>query len=302
MLKVGVVGLGMMGQHHARVYSQLGCELVGVVDTDMERAKGIGERYGARYYSDYNELIPQVDAVSIAVPTTLHRQVVIDFIKHGIHCLVEKPIASSLEEGREMIRAAEENHTKLMVGHIERFNPAVLMLKEIIDQGILGKLMIISARRVGPFAYRIRDVGIIIDSATHDIDVARYLVGKEPVEIFSKAGRFKHQNEDHAIIVLDFGDTTACIEVNWFTPYKVRSLVATGSDGIAYLDYIEQQLTLHNSHNSKPIKVEKTEPLKLELEHFLKCVKNSEIPLVDGYEGLRVLEIALKASSSTLQR
>ncbi len=301
MIRVGVVGLGMIGQHHARVYSQIGCKLVGVVDADPEKARAMGERYGTRYYSDYTNLIPQVDAVSIAVPTTLHRQIVLDFISRGVHCLVEKPIASNLEEAREMIQSAEEKGIKLMVGHIERFNPAVLRLKEIIDEGRLGKLMIISTRRVGPFASRIRDVGIIVDTATHDIDVARYLVGKEPLNVFAKAGRFKHQKEDHAIVVLDFGDTTACIEVNWFTPHKVRSLVATGSEGIAYLDYIEQEVVLHNSQGIEMVKIEKAEPLRLELEHFLRCVANDEKPMIDGYEGLNVLKIALEASLSTMQ-
>ena len=300
MIKIGVVGLGMMGQHHARVYSELECELVGVADSNIEKAKEIGERCRTRYYSDYTELIPQVDAVSIAVPTTLHQQIAMDFIRQGVHCLVEKPIASNVEEAEEMIQEANENHVKLMVGHIERFNPAVLRLKQIIDQGTLGKLMIISTRRVGPFASRIRDVGIIIDSATHDIDVARYLTGKEPVVIFSKSGKFRNEKEDHGIVTLDFGDITGHIEVNWFTPHKVRSLVATGSEGIAYLDYIEQELTVHNSHGMEMIKVEKAEPLKLELEHFLKCVKNNEKPLVDGYEGLRVFKIALEASGSAL--
>ena len=299
-LRVGVVGLGMMGQHHARVYSQLGYNLVGVVDADMKRAKETGEKYGASYYTDYSELISQVDAVSIVVPTTLHRQIATEFMGQGVHCLVEKPIASTLEEAQDMIRVAEENHVKLAVGHIERFNPAVQKLKEIIDEGTLGQLMIISTRRVGPFVPRIRDVGIIIDTATHDIDVARYLAGSEPVNVFSKAGRFQHPKEDHAIVVLDFGNTVASIEVNWFTPHKVRSLVATGSEGIAYLDYIEQELTVHNSQSTQVIKVEKGEPLKLELSHFLGCVRNGEKPLVDGTEGLRVLEIALEASKAAI--
>ena len=298
MIKIGVVGLGMMGQHHARVYSELECELVGVADSNIENAREIGERYRTRYYSDYRELIPQVDAVSIVVPTTLHRQIAMDFIRQGVHCLVEKPIASNVEGAEEMIRGAEENHVKLMVGHIERFNPAVLRLKQIIDQGTLGKLMIISTRRVGPFAPRIRDVGIIIDSATHDIDIARYLTGKEPVVVFSKAGKFHNEKEDHGIVILDFGDITGHIEVNWFTPHKVRSLVATGSEGIAYLDYIEQELTVHNSHGMEMIKVEKAEPLKLELEHFLKCVQNDTELLVNGYDGLRTLDIALQAEQA----
>lgn len=296
MIRVGVVGVGAMGQHHARIYSQLGC-LVGVSDADAATAKGIGEKYAVPYYTNYRELLGKVDAVSIVVPTTLHRQVATDFLSHGVHCLVEKPIASSLAEAKEMIRVAEESHVKLMVGHIERFNPAITALKKVIDAGTLGQLLIISTRRVGPSVPRIRDVGVIIDSATHDIDVARYLTGKEPVDVFSKAGSLRHPKEDHAVIVMDFGDVTACIEVNWFTPQKVRTLVATGSDGIAYLDYIEQQLTVHNSHGPQVIKVEKAEPLLLELKHFLKCIDEDKQPLVDGYEGMKTLEIALKASS-----
>ncbi len=298
MVRVGIVGLGMMGRHHARLYSELECQLVGVVDTDPEKASAIGEKYGINSFCDYTELIPLVDAVSIAVPTTLHHKISMDFIGHGVHCLVEKPIASNLEEARAIIQAAEAKGVKLMVGHTERFNPAVLRLKQIIDQGRLGQLMIITTRRVGPLASRIRDVGIIIDTATHDIDVARYLVGKEPANTFSRSGSFQHEKEDHAVVVLDFGQTTACIEVNWFTPHKVRTLVATGSEGIAYLDYIEQELVVHNSQGMERITVDRAEPLRLELEHFLRCVASDERPLVDGYEGLEVLQIALAASSS----
>lgn len=299
MIRVGVVGLGAMGQHHARVYSHLGC-LVGVADADTARAREIGEKYRVPYYTDYRELLGHVDAVSIAVPTTLHRQVATDFLGHGVHCLVEKPIASSLAEAKEMILVAEESHVKLMVGHIERFNPAVTALKQVVDAGTIGQLLIISTRRVGPSVPRIRDAGVIIDTATHDIDVVRYLIGKEPLEmpagVFSRFGCFRHLKEDYAIIVLDFGDATAAIEVNWFTPHKVRTLVATGSEGIAYLDYIDQTLLLRNSKGAEEIAVQKVEPLKLELEHFLRCVENNEKPLVDGIEGLKVLDIALKAT------
>lgn len=295
-----MVGLGMMGQHHARVYSELGCELVGVVDANIERAQELAQKYNTRCYSDYKELIPQVDAVTIAVPTTLHHKVALDFINHGVHCLVEKPIASTLQEAEQIVQQAEANSVRLMVGHIERFNPAVTQLKQRIDEGVLGKLMIISTRRVGPFVTRIRDVGIIIDTTTHDIDIARYLTGKEPLSIFCKAGRFKHQKEDHAIVVLDFGDMTACLEANWFTPYKVRSLVATGSEGIASLDYITQELSIHNSSQSAAeTDITPGEPLKLELGHFLHCVECDEQPLVSGYDGLRALDIALRAEEAS---
>ena len=297
MVKVGVVGLGVMGQHHARVYSQLECELVGVADADLEKARVVGEHYGVPYYDDHRELVSHTDAVSIAVPTSLHRTVAQDFLSKGVHCLVEKPIASRLDDAEEMNRVAQATNARLAVGHIERFNPAVSRLKAIIDEGILGEVMIISTRRVGPFARRIRDVGIIVDSASHDIDVARYLLGREPITTFARSGRLMHPTqEDHAVIVLDFGSAMASIEVNWFTPHKVRSLVATGSMGIAYLDYVEQKLTIHQWGKEWHVPIRNTEPLKLELEHFLRCAENGEEPLVDGHEGVRVLELCLAAA------
>ncbi|OGO02131.1 MAG: hypothetical protein A2Y72_02875 [Chloroflexi bacterium RBG_13_53_26] len=299
MARVAVVGLGAMGQHHARVYSQLECELVGVADVDPDRAREVGQQYGIPYYTDYRELIPRVDAVSVVVPTSLHSEVALDFLSRGVHCMVEKPIASRIEDGEEMLRTAHTTHAKLAVGHVERFNPGVTKLKAIIDEGILGEIMIVTTRRVGPFAHRIRDVGIVLDSASHDIDVARYLVGRDPIGIIARSGRLIHPTqEDHAVIMLDFGRATASIEVNWFTPHKVRSLVATGSKGIAYLDYIEQTLVVHNGAERWQAVAQKTEPLKLELEHFLKCVTNGCSPLVDGREGTRVLELCLEASKS----
>jgi len=298
LIRVGVVGLGTMGQHHARMYSQLRCELVGVADANPERAKEIGEKCHTTYYSDYHELLTKVEAVSIAVPTTLHRQVAMDFLRQGVHCLVEKPIAFSLNEAEEMVETAEKSRVKLAIGHIEQFNPAVVKLKEIVEAGTLGRLLTISTRRVGPFVPRIRDVGVVVDSGTHDIGVIRYLLGKEPVSVFSRVGSLKHSREDYAIIVLDFAGTTACLEVNWFTPHKVRTLEATGSEGIAYLDYIEQKLILHNSHDTTTVNVQRAEPLKLEVEDFLKNIAEGTKPVVDGKEGLAILKIALEASTN----
>ncbi len=291
-----MVGLGAMGQHHARLYSQLNCNLVAVADVNPERAREIGEKYHTKYYSDYRDLLSKVEAVTIAVPTTLHHSVAMDFLREGIHCLVEKPIAFSLSEADDMIEAAERNRAKLAIGHIERFNPAVEKLKEIVDEGTLGNLLILSTRRVGPLVSRIRDVGVIIDSATHDIGVIRYLVNKEPVSVFSRVGSLRHPKEDHAIIVLDFQGTIACIEVNWFTPHKVRTLVATGSEGIAYLDYIEQSVVVHTASQEKTVELEKTEPLKIEVENFLKSALDGEKPAVDGDEGKEILSIALRAN------
>jgi UDP-N-acetylglucosamine 3-dehydrogenase len=271
---------------------------VGVADANAEQAKEIGEKYSTKYYSDYRNLLSKVEAVSIAVPTTLHHAVAMDFLRGGVHCLVEKPIAFNLREADEMIEAAERNRVNLAVGHIERFNPAVVKLKQIVDEGTLGKLLIISTRRVGPFVPRIRDVGIVIDSATHDIGVVKYVIGKDPISVYSRVGSLKHPKEDHAIIVLDFAGSTACIEVNWFTPHKVRTLVATGSEGIAYLDYIEQTVRVCNSHDTDVADIQKAEPLKLELEDFLQSVADGKKPAVDGLEGRAILKIALESSSN----
>jgi UDP-N-acetylglucosamine 3-dehydrogenase len=240
-------------------------------------------------------LIPKVNAVSIAVPTTKHHAISMDFLDAGVHCLVEKPIAFSLAEGNEMIEMAQNKHLNLAIGHIEHFNPAVVKLKQIVDEGSLGKLLIISTRRVGPFVPRIRDVGVIIDSATHDIGVIRYLIGEEPISIVSRVGRLKHAKEDHAVIMLEFDGTTANIEVNWFTPHKIRTLVATGSEGIAYLDYIKQSVTVFDSHNNEIVNILEGEPLKLELQDFIDSIVTRRKPTVDGLDGLAILKIALDA-------
>lgn len=294
-LKVGVIGVGAMGHNHVRVYSELDCELVGVADVDYSLAKETGEKYHTRFFTDYHELLPFVDAVSVAVPTSHHYDVVMDVLRSGVHCLVEKPIAISLKESDEMVDMALGRNINLAVGHIERFNPAVIKLKEIINKRLLGHILIISTRRVGPFASRIRDVGVIIDSATHDIGVIRYLLDKDPISVYSRIGSINHVSCDHAIIVMDFDDTTACIEANWFTPHKVRTLVATGTNGIAYLDYIEQKLSVYSSNNEGTVYVPKEEPLKIELSDFLRSITNNCKPSVDGIEGYAILKIALEA-------
>lgn len=297
IMKVGVVGVGNMGQNHARVYSGMnGCELAGIADSDVVRAEKIAQTYGTKAFTDYKDLINEgIEAVSIVVPTVLHKQVASFFIKNGVDCLVEKPIAPNLEEGKELVALAKDKQRKLMIGQIERFNPVVQKAKSIIEEGVLGDILIISTRRVGPYSPRINDIGIIVDLATHDIDVARYLTGREPQKIYSKYGSIKHFKEDHAILLLDFGGSAACIEVNWFTPHKVRTAVITGTKGIAYLDYIDQNLTVYNSEWKMEPKIDKEEPLRRELEHFIGCITNGKEPLVTGEEGLKTLEVALKS-------
>lgn len=301
MISVGVVGLGAIGQHHVRIYSELDCHLEGVVDIDQARAEQLADKYCTKCYKSHFDLIDKVDAISLAVPTSLHFPIVCDFLKQGVHCLVEKPIASSVAEAVEMSSMAKKHRAKLMVGHIERFNPAVLKLKELIDQGRLGKLTIISTRRIGPFISRIKDVGIVVDSAIHDIDIVRYLMGRDPSYIYSKTGGPTNGKENHAVIVLDFDDAVSYLEVNWLTPHKERTLIATGSKATCYLDYIKQELQMFTAAGTQQLDIKKGEPLRLEIEHFLGCISNGLAPMVDGESATRSLEIAMQAANSSGQ-
>ena len=307
MLRVGVVGVGNMGYHHARVYSELAkegkVELVGVADANFERAKEVAKKFNTIPYGDYRELAKEeLDAVNIAVPTSLHKQVALEFIEKGVNVLIEKPIAESIESAQEIIKAAKANNVILMVGHIERFNPAVLKLKESIQEGLLGEVVSISAKRVGPMAVRIRDVGIIIDLGVHDIDVISFLFGDKVKKVYARAGSVKHPAgvEDHALIMLGFSNgKSGIVETNWLTPHKTRTLTAVGTKGIAYLDYIEQKLVIYNNKWEREAKVNKREPLRNEIEHFIDCVVNDNTPLISGEDGLHTLKVALKALEST---
>ena len=305
MLRVGVVGVGMMGQHHVRVYSELAregkVELVGIADANFERARELAKKFNTVPYSDYRELAKAgLDAVSIAVPTSLHKKVALEFIEKGIHVLVEKPIADNIKNAQAIIEAAEREGITLMVGHIERFNPAVLKLKELISQGELGKLVTISAKRVGPMAARIRDVGIIIDLGVHDIDIISYLFDEPVRTVYARAKNVVHPAgvEDHALITLGFKDGSGIVETNWLTPHKTRTLTVVGTGGIAYLDYIEQSLKLYNSEWIKEAKILRREPLRNELEHFVECIEKGKRPIVDGEAGIHALRVALLAQKS----
>ena len=299
-MRVGIVGVGMMGKHHARVYSEIkNCKLIGIVDKDIARAREVASTYGTVVIDSIDEMVRQrPDAVSIAVPTSLHKEVASIFLREGIDCLVEKPIAPTVEDAEAIISAAKKSGAILMVGHIERFNPAVMKLKEMIQAGELGKLFILTTKRSGPFSPRIKDVGIIVDLATHDIDVTRFLVGREPRAVYAGYGKYRRDVEDYALILLDFGGTIAGIEASRFTPYKVRTLAATGSEAMACLDYIEQSIEVYSSTTRRTVGVNKKEPLKVELEHFIECVSERKRPLVDGNDGLMNLKVALAALRS----
>jgi len=300
-MRVGVIGVGAMGVHHVRIYSGMDkVELVGIADVNEKKVKEIAKQYNTFGCTDYRELLKKdLDAVSIVVPTTLHKKVALDAIEHNINLLVEKPIADSIENAKEIINAGQDSGIKMLVGHIERFNPAVAKLKEILEKGLLGEVVSISAKRVGPYNPRIRDVGIIIDLGVHDIDIISYLYGTRALEVYAIAGKSIHSYEDRASVILYFGGNKAgVIDTNWLTPHKVRKLTVIGLEGVACLDYLDQTLQIHDKEWIRNAKIEKEEPLARELRHFVHIIENNENPLVSGEDGLYALSVALSAIKS----
>lgn len=303
-VRVGVIGVGQMGKHHARVYSQIPyAELVGVADVRKDVAESVAREYNTRAFTDYVKLLDEgVDAVSIAVPTSLHKDVAVDVAEYGVDMLIEKPIADTVFNARKILKAAKKAGVKVMVGHIERYNPAVLKLKELIASGLLGDVLSMSGKRVGPYSPRIRDVGVIVDLAVHEIDTISYLYDDRAISVYAVAGRSgkcPHNFEDYASILLKFSDNrVGIIETNWLTSRKVRTLTVVGTEGVATLDYIDKSIKICQNGDIYGVDVKNREPLRNELEAFLRSVINNEEPRPSGEEGLYVLSVAVSAIRS----
>ena len=316
MLNVSVIGTGSMGRNHIRTYSKLNnANLVAICDIDAEAGKKIAEDYKIKFYKDYIEMMAKekLDVISIVVPTKLHKEIAIHAIEQGINVLIEKPIANSIAEAQEIFKAAKEHDVKVMVGHLERFNPAVRELKHIIQEGQLGAITSIIAKRVGLFPPRIKDVNVIIDLAIHDIDICNYLLDSKPTKIMAVAGKVHTNNrEDYAELFLLYPKSNVFIESNWITPVKIRKLYITGTKGYAELNYITQELDVYEKEveknyddfgdfvikfgevKKKTVELKVEEPLLLELQSFLNSVKNGTEPEVNEKEMISVLSIALK--------
>jgi len=317
MIKVAVIGVGSMGKNHARVYSELAdAQLVAVVDADEKIARSIAYQYNTRAYCDYRVMLEQErpQAVSVVVPTALHEEVATAVLEAGAHVLVEKPIAATLEEGRNLIEKARATGKQLMVGHIVRFNPAVRALKQKLEAGELGRIFQITCRRVGPFPPRIRDVGVVIDLAPHDMDLMRYLTGLDPVRIYAETEQRIHtDHEDLLVGLLRFPDSvTGTLEINWLTPTKVREVLVLGERGLFRVDDLTQDLYFYeNAHLAGRVwpayqtlkgvsegsmirfSLERYEPLKAELQAFLRAVQEGSAVPVSGEDGLAALRLAL---------
>jgi len=320
-LRAAVIGVGSMGRNHVRVYAEMDeVELAAVADANATTAERVAGIYGVRAYADYRQLAERErpDLVTIAVPTRAHAEVARELAGRGIHLFIEKPLAGSPAEAQAIIEAAHSAGVALAVGHIERFNPAILELKKHLDAGQLGRMFQLHARRVGPFPPRIEDVGVVFDLATHELNIMEYLTGARVVNLYAETEREIHgSHEDLLSGVLKFDNgVVGVLDINWLTPTKIRELSIIGERGMFLVNYLTQDLYFHensfaNGHwetasalmgvsEGRMIKyeVKRKEPLRAELESFVEAVAAGRPPDVGGEEGLRAVFLAEKLVES----
>lgn len=294
-IRVGVVGVGRLGGFHSKIYSKIdSVKFAGVCDCNLERSLEVGKKYHTASFSDYEELFDKVDAVSIAVPTSLHYNIAKDFLSHGIHVLIEKPITKALSEADELIEIAAEKKLILQVGHIERFNPAVLAIEPY-----LKKPKFIECQRLGPFHKRVKDVGVVLDLMIHDIDIVLGLIKQDVVHIEAVGLSTISDHEDVANVRLTFSDgTISDITASRITKDIVRKMRIFQEDSYVSLDYVTKDAAIFRKTDERvrreKIRIVKKDPLKKELKSFIDCVRMGKKPVVSGVEGRRALQVALE--------
>ena len=300
-----MLGVGNMGRHHARIYSQLrGVELVGVADPDQTVCQAVADEFCVDYFSDHQSLLESgLDAVSVAVPSSMHKEVGLDAIDSGAAVLIEKPIAETIEDGNRLVEAALAREVLLMAGHVERFNPAVGRLKQSLREEIP---ISISITRVGPFPPRMSNVGILLDLAIHDIDPIRHLSGSEIDKIQSLIGQTLAGIEDTALLQFKMENgVLAHVNTNWLTPFKARVVHVATKNKFMSADLITQQVVeftgyqADGSYTTHHLDVSREEPLRRELEHFIDCVRSKTQPLVTGEDALRALDVAIRCRNQS---
>ena len=298
LLKCGVIGVGYLGQHHARIYSELeGAVLAGVFESDADRAKEISERHQCPMFSTIEELAETCDAISVVVPTDKHHEVAVPLLKAGCHLLIEKPICETVEQATEILAAANGANALVQVGHIEHFNPVMSYLEEVVTNP-----KYITAERLAPYQPRGTEVGVVLDLMIHDIGVVLQLVGSQPVDVRSVGVSVLSKTEDIANARIEFANgCVANLNVSRVSSKKVREIRVFQSTGYLSLDFMNQAghhvaVGLEGlSKNEVPI--EKGEPLKLELASFVESVKNRKDPKVGGELGKTALDLAIQITS-----
>jgi len=319
-MKVGVIGIGSMGINHVRVYADMGV-LEGVTDVSRASGESVSKRFSTEFFEDAQQLLKNVDAVSISTPTSTHREMVRMAIENGVNILVEKPFTGDPKIAEELCLEAEKEHLVLSVGMVERHNPVVGAAKQRLQDKDFGNLITFTSRRVSSMPERIRDVGVIMDLGIHDVDVFNYLCGSPVKSVYTIGGSANGTGfEDHANIILEAENgVKGVIEINWLTPMKVRSVSLTCSKLFAEFDYMDQSIATSSSRYSNPedssfcfgspwefdyrkFSVKKAEPLKRELSDFVSAVRDGHQPLVSGREVLNDLRVCKAALRSLQER
>jgi UDP-N-acetylglucosamine 3-dehydrogenase len=303
-LGVAVIGTGQWGKNHARVYKELpSTELIAVCDVNSERAKAMANQYGVKAYSDSSEMLKDksIEAVNVCTWSTILAQEAMKVLNAGKHVLVEKPMATSPAQAQELVTTAKANGLHLTVGFLMRFIPGLQIIRESVENKKIGEYVCATAKRVSQWPERIGDVGVVKDTAIHDIDVMHFISNADPVSVYAKMGSMRIKKfEDYAHIMLTYADgKSAFIETNWLTPYKTRMLTVTGSEAIMKLDYITQDLWIEQQTQTVQPRYPFQEPLKAELQHFVDCIVEKKKPIVTGEDGVKALTVATAAIESS---
>lgn len=307
-IRTGVIGVGNIGQHHARIYASLpGSQLAGIADIDASRAQDIAGRYQVPAYADYRTLLDQVDAVSVAAPTTLHHEIGLACLARGVHVLMEKPLAASVQQGHQLAAQAEQARLVLQVGHVERFNPTFVELANVlVDHQILA----VEARRLSPFATRAADVSVVYDLMVHDLDLILTLIRAQLRTVSATGSRIRSSQPDHAMALLTFaGGQVASLSASKITQHKVRQMAVTCTDAFVVADFLTRTVMVHRQSSAdyfaqrgevlyrqegliEQVYVPQIEPLYAEIQHFLACVREGTQPRVGSSEAIRVMTVA----------
>jgi UDP-N-acetylglucosamine 3-dehydrogenase len=280
--------------------------LEAVCDLDPLKVELYSKKYGVNGYTSFDEMLKEtkLEGLVIATPTSTHRELAIKALRAGLHLLIEKPLASSYEEGLKIVEEAERNEKVVGVGYIERFNPAITFLKQMVNERRLGEPLLFEFVRENRWPERIKDVGIIYDTVVHDIDTARYLLAEEPIMVFSRFGYVRGKMEDMALLILEFPKRhLASMIANWITPKKERRLRAVFTEGVVEIDFITQEVRIEDVNGTKIPRRKWEEPLMLEDRAFVESVKNGNPFLISAKDALgndKVAEAALVSEKRTV--
>jgi len=297
-LKIGVVGVGFWGSNHVRVLRELeSAEVKAVCDIDLEKAKYVAKKFGVpNYYQNLDDMLnkEELDAVTVCTPSVSHAEIAVRILESGLNVFVEKPLASNPDGCLKIIDAAKSNNRFVMTGFIERFNPAVSKAIELLRAGEIGEVIMSHGRRIGWWPLRIGDVGVVKDTAIHDIDLTRYIFGQEPAGVYARGGSLRHRFEDHVQAIMTFEDElrVAFIEANWLTPRKKREMLITGNEGVISIQFLTQVISLEKADVVIEPILKWKEPLRIELSHFIESLLSRKRPLVDAIDGTKAVIIA----------